>query len=395
MAETTTPFDIRARRGAAALGTVVVWVLAAALALVVAAELVFFGIHAAHLLTYPYPLDYGEGPLLAQVSLLRAGTPIWRLYSDPGAPPYAVVNYPPVYHLLAALVALPLGDYAGATLLAGRLVSLAATFAAVLALWLLSDDGTGTIYPASTADDRRIMASPVISGRWSVVARMLIVLAFLGLPIVREWAVVMRVDMLGLALGLWGLLIVRGNVGRRRVLWAALPLALSLFVKPSLLAAPGTALVWLLFRDWRRALLLGLLIVTGSGLLFVLLQLASGGWFAIHILAANANDWQYELAHGFWRDQMLILWPMIAAATLGFLVRRPTTAVLDAQFSLLPLYYTLFGAITAFGIGKVGAYTNYFLEFYAGLIWLAASAIRPTTAWARDIVPRRPTTDDY
>src|SRR6266542_3022817 len=176
MAETTTPFDIRARRGAAALGTVVVWVLAAALALVVAAELVFFGIHAAHLLTYPYPLDYGEGPLLAQVSLLRAGTPIWRLYSDPGAPPYAVVNYPPVYHLLAALVALPLGDYAGATLLAGRLVSLAATFAAVLALWLLSDDGTGTIYPASTADDRRIMASPVISGRWSVVARMLIVL---------------------------------------------------------------------------------------------------------------------------------------------------------------------------------------------------------------------------
>ena len=28
------------------------------------------------------------------------------------------------------------------------------------------------------------------------------------------------------------------------------------------------------------------------------------------------------------------------------------------------------------GVGKVGAYTNYFLEFYAGLIWLAASAWR-------------------
>src|SRR5205823_6977728 len=39
---------------------------------------------------------------------------------------------------------------------------------------------------------------------------------------------------------------------------------------------------------------------------------------------------------------------------------------------LLPLFYTIFGALTALGVGKVGAYVNYFLEFYAGLIWLAA-----------------------
>jgi hypothetical protein len=41
--------------------------------------------------------------------------------------------------------------------------------------------------------------------------------------------------------------------------------------------------------------------------------------------------------------------------------------------------------IVAFGVGKVGAYSNYFLEFYAGLIWLAASATTDD---------RRPTTDD-
>ena len=90
---------------------------------------------------------------------------------------------------------------------------------------------------------------------------------------------------------------------------------------------------------------------------------------------------------------MLILWPLVAAAALsisrpssrrprpGTIPRtgRPTTAVLDAQSSLLPLYYTLFGAIIAFGIGKVGAYANYFLEFYAGLIWLAAIRDRLTT----------------
>ena len=115
------------------------------LGLLIAAQLVFFAIHAAHMLRYPYPLDYGEGPLLAQVDLLRAGMPVWQLYADPDRAPYAVVNYPPVYHLATLLVALPLGD----ALLAGRLISLAAALAAVGALWLLADDRR------PTTDDRR------------------------------------------------------------------------------------------------------------------------------------------------------------------------------------------------------------------------------------------------
>ncbi|HET9224994.1 MAG TPA: hypothetical protein VFO07_20945, partial [Roseiflexaceae bacterium] len=100
MAETTVTSQVRAQNSFGSLLSGAAWCVVILLGLVVAAELVFFALHAAHLLSYPYPLDYGEGPLLAQVDLLRAGTPIWRLYGDPGAPPYAVVNYPPVYHLL-------------------------------------------------------------------------------------------------------------------------------------------------------------------------------------------------------------------------------------------------------------------------------------------------------
>ncbi len=152
-------------------------------------------------------------------------------------------------------------------------------------------------------------------------------LAFLGLPIVREWGALMRVDMLGLCLGLWGLVIVQRGAGQRTVLWAALPLLLSLFVKPSLIAAPAAALLWLLLRDWRRALLLGLLMGVGGGLAFGLLHIASGGWFTMHILAANVNAWEYTLARGFWREQLGILWPLLAAAGLGLLagVARPPT----------------------------------------------------------------------
>lgn len=342
-----------------ALGT---WAFVVALGLLVAVQLAFFAIRAAHLLSYPYPLDYGEGPLLAQANLLRAGTPIWRLYADPSAPPYAVVNYPPVYHLLAALLAMPLGD----TLLAGRLVSLAATLGSAAALWRLA----APLRPSLTR-------SPFI-------ARGLVALAFLGLPIVREWAAVMRVDMLGVCLGLWGLALVRRGVGRRAIMWAALPLAFSLLTKPSLVAAPAAALVWLLFRDWRSALRLGLALALGGGLFAALVQAASGGWFAIHVFAANANPWQRDLAYTFWRDQLLILWPLLAAGVAGFLRqsdttadRRPPTQREGGADALLPLYYTLFGAIVAFGVGKVGAYANYFLEFYAGLIWLAAAGIAP------------------
>lgn len=357
------------------------WAALAVLALILGAQLVFFVAHAAHLLGYPYPLDYGEGPLLAQVHQLRAGTPIWRLYANPDQPPYAVVNYPPVYPWLVALVALPIGD----ALLAGRLVSLVATLAVLAALWLLvraPEAGPGPIGRGPVARVR--------GGLLVAASQGLIVLALLGIPIVREWAVAMRVDMLGVCLGLSALVIVRHHQGRRALLWAALPLALSLLTKPSLVAAPAAALVWLLFRDWRRAIQLGVLTGAIGGAVAGLMQLGSGGWFLLHVLSANANPWQRGLAYGFWHDQLAILWPLVGAGMLGglfgLLERAPRTRHLEPATRnlelgtrptiFLPIYYTLFGAVVAYGVGKVGAYANYFLELYAGLIWLAAIATR-------------------
>lgn len=377
-----------------ALALLARWGALAALALVLAAQLVFFVTHAAQILGYPYPLDYGEGPLLAQVSALRAGTPFGQLYANPDQPPYAVVNYPPVYHLASALLASAVGD----TLLAGRLVALAATLAALAALWLLSDERRQTKDEGSAQG--RFRPSPLVF-------RLLIVLSFLAIPIVREWAVAMRVDLLGVALGLWGLALLRRGYAERRLLGAALALALSLLVKPSLVAAPAAALLWLLFRDWRRALRLGALLAVLGGLAVGLLQLGSGGWFWLHVVAANANPWQRALAYGFWHDQLVILWPLGAAGVLGTLSalyklltltmknqeprtenRAPNQEVLGSQFSvLLPVYYALFGALVAFGVGKVGAYTNYFLEFYAGLVWLAALTVADDGRKTKDQEP--------
>jgi len=377
------------------------WAVLAGLAAILALQLFFFAVHAAHLLSYLYPLDYGEGPLLAQVDLLRSGTPIWRLYGNPDRPPYAVVNYPPVYHLAAAALSLLTRN----TLLAGRLVALAAALAVAAALLFLTGEprtpSSGRFLPLVELGNRLSKGragknqepSAASSGRFSVDpagarSRFLIVLAFLALPIVREWAVLMRVDLLGVCLGLWALVIVQRNAGRLTVLWAALPLTLSLLAKPSLIAAPAAALIWLFFRDWRRTALLGGLTALVGGLVVGLMQVASDGWFLLHVLSANANAWDRRLAYGFWHDQMVILWPLVAAAAVSALAQIVRTdwrleignasANLQSPISnlFLPLYYTLFGAIVAYGVGKVGAYTNYFFEFYVGLIWLAAVNFR-------------------
>ena len=109
-------------------------VLLLALGALIAANLIFLVLHAWQVLRYPYPLDYGEGPLLAQVNLLRQGASLRELYGPLDAPPHLVVNYPPVYLLVTLLVSYATGD----ALLAGRLVSLVSAVACVGALVVLA-----------------------------------------------------------------------------------------------------------------------------------------------------------------------------------------------------------------------------------------------------------------
>jgi hypothetical protein len=345
------------------------------LGLVIGAYLVYFAAHAWLVLRHPYPLDYGEGPLLAQVDLLRAGLPIWELYADPAAPPYAVVNYPPLYPLLAEALSHLTGDI----LPAGRLLALLATLGCVGALTLL------IALPARLSGAR-------LSGTW-----FLFPLSFLAIPIVREWAVSMRVDMLGVCLGLWGLPALQLAVGARqprgRRLWALLAATLfllTLYTKPSLIAAPAAGLAWLTLlllqpadrRPYaiRSTFLIVIAVLSISGaLLFGLLHRASAGWFALHVVEANANAWDFDLARQFWTDVARLHWPLVLAALLSVLFITFSSTKNRSEypnFFLLPMLYTLGGIITASGVGKVGAYTNYFLELYAGLIWLVGTEYR-------------------
>ncbi|NCC31857.1 MAG: hypothetical protein EOM24_07505, partial [Chloroflexia bacterium] len=413
---------------------VLVRVAQVALGLLTLAYLLYAAAHVRQLLAFPLPLDYGEGPLVAQVEQVRSGVAIWRLYADPENAPFLIVNYPPLYLVLTAM----LTPLTGSVLIAGRLLSLVATLAAMGAIALLARPGAA--------------ASPVVRRTsW------LLVLLFLTIPIVREWSALMRVDLLGLALGLWGLVILACPPlpSLRRVAVAGLLLTASLFVKPSLLAAPLAASAWLAWQvlpgrcaarqtlpgrrrrrryadrlPLYRLVVLGLTLGLVGGLTLLAMQWASQGWFWLHVVAANANRWDADLALQFWAQQIRLRWPLAAAAVLvafaGLaLLRRTTVVAAEAELgALLPrtstlqriapgsssqspprsaverepggeviwprssfqlaLLYTLAGFLTALGVGKVGAYSNYFLELYAGLIWLIAlapSLLRPWLPW--------------
>src|SRR5262245_55204546 len=54
-----------------------------------------FLIHALLAVFFPYPLDYGEAPLIDQAMRLAAGENIYR--ANLSVPPYTVANYPPLY----------------------------------------------------------------------------------------------------------------------------------------------------------------------------------------------------------------------------------------------------------------------------------------------------------
>jgi hypothetical protein len=51
-------------------------------------------------ITFPYPLDHGEGPLLDQAMRLARFENIYR--RDLTLPPYTLANYPPLFPLAQA-----------------------------------------------------------------------------------------------------------------------------------------------------------------------------------------------------------------------------------------------------------------------------------------------------
>jgi hypothetical protein len=315
-----------------------------------------FGAHTHTALTYPYNLNYGEGPLLDQAARLARGEGLYGLT----APPWLITNYPPVFMLTVA----PFVDSYGPSFLYGRVISLVSIGASVSLL-------AGLIY--ATTRDR--LAAAVGGG------------LLLAVPYILYWSPLARIDSLALALSLGGLyLAVRATPTREPLFPAALLLALAVYTRQTyLLAAPLAAFVWVArMNGWARGLTLivwlGVLVLGSFAVLLVWTQ--GGIWF--HLITANANTLDPSILVYYVREGVRYL-PVLLAMLALFLAAG---SVKKAQSWWLVAPYALGALGTALTIIKIGSDVNYLYEWAAALclsagalLALARRAQRGRQAW--------------
>jgi hypothetical protein len=300
-------------------------------------------------ITFPYPLDYGEGPILDQVARLAYGQTIYR--ADLGTPPYTVSNYPPFYMLLQA----PVLRLVGPAFWYGRLLSwlsiVAAAIFVALILYTLTHDGPAALVGGLTLP---------------------------AIPYVAVWAPLCRVDALALAMSLGALLaVVRWPGTRWGLTLTALLLTAAIYTRQSYaLAAPLATFVWLLSRyGHRRALALAALVGGLSLGLFLALTALTHGGFYVNIILANLNDYRLDTLKRYLKD----LWTDVPYLLVGSGLYAALAVWLRMRSWPLLVPYLAGAALAALTAGKIGSNINYLFELAAALS-LATGAL---IAWQR------------
>ncbi len=322
--------------------------------LVFVVTLAVYAIHAVQALLYPYPLDYGEAPLVDQAMRLVEGRPIYR--TDLTAPPYTITNYPPLYVLTMA----PFVRLFGPNFWAGRLISIVGALATAFFL--------GGVVEAHSRDR---------------FAARLTALLFLALPYVASWSKLARIDLLALALGTAALYtIARRPQDNRALAGTALLLSAAIYTRQSYaLAAPLAAFIWVWARrGWRAAFALAGMVGGLCLVLFMILNLTTGGGFFFNIVTANVNPFNFETVERYVRE-LRDLVPILLFLCVVLLVVIPARARkrLDSAAGWPMASPFLIGALlSAITVGKIGSNVNYLLELCAALALVAGTV----TAWS-------------
>lgn len=326
--------------------TIVLILSLIALAVPIGYSLVTYAELAISALTFRYPLDYGEGPLLDQTLRITSGENIYP--NDFSEPPYTVSNYPPVFLLLQA----PFAMIFGPAFWYGRLISILSAILTGLFIGLTLYTLTGDRISSATGG-----------------------LVFLAFPYIQFWTNLNRIDSLALAFS-WAALFVLARWSGKKwgiPLTAGL-LILSIYTRQSYaLAAPFGAFVWLLFeRRWRKAIQLALLTGGVGGGLFVLINWVTRGGFYLNIVTANVNPFFWNTVKYNFEDLGEHFFLLIFIIAVFLLVERFRGRTRSWPLVLLYLVGATLSGIT---IGKDGSSVNYFLELAAALSFAGGAAM--------------------
>ena len=308
--------------------------------------------------TFPYSVDYGEGPVLDQVMRMAKFQNIYR--PNPTEIPYTISNYPPLYHL----VQVPFAWIFGPAYWYGRGISFLSILAAAVFIALTLQ--------AITKDWLASVAGGVM---------------LLTIPYILHWSPFCRVDSLALGVSWAGLyVLVRWPNSRRALITGAALLTAAIYTRQSYaLAAPFGAFVWLISQKPRMQAFKLAAWVASIGLgVFLILMLVSKGGFFFNIVTSNVNQFWWNTV----KDYRNAIWEHMPYLVVSSGLFMLLAVIFRVRSWWLAAPYLLAATASAVTIGKSGSNVNYLFELAAGLAFMAGAVLAVTGRnwWTKTIL---------
>ncbi len=289
--------------------------------------LFIFFYHSIKIITFPFGLDIGEGYDLGDATLLKNGL---QIYTDIDEYPMGAAAYPPIFHLLSAV----LMNIFGEDFISGRLVSFFSSLFIGISIFLIVNERTKSLY-ASTIG----------------------MLLFFASNYVYYWGAFFRVDMLAIFFSVAGMyFIVKYNSDKSLI---SIPFfILAIYTKQSMIAAPIASFIYLFFENKSRSFKFAFSLISIAGAVFLFLNSITSGQFYLHTIVYNMNEIYLiramELFYKFLILHVIII--LFAFTVLIYYIK-------SNRFRHEPiLYYLIFSFIISFTAGKEGSNVNYFIE---------------------------------
>ena len=299
-------------------------------ALFVRASIFFF--RAFHAVSYPYEWSTMDGYFVFFGERLFAGAPIYSSYESLLTP----FEYVPLYPVIIGALAQVFGH----------------------AVWY--ERCLSLLFAVGIAGlTARVVGRRVKSKAASAAAALL----FFGPAAISVWYIVRGIDIFAAVAGLLGVVVLAepGKLSPRRIAVATGIFILAFYIKQTTIFPAAAATVFVMSRDFKRGVLMGVSFVAGVAIIFLALQTLSGGWFFENAFATTARN-PYAIgrllvfAKGFFMCIPFLLPIAIFQAARG-LSRKPDIWTL----------YLLFTIMSALLSGKAGAALSYFVPLYSAV----------------------------
>lgn len=308
------------------------------LIIILTLNLVVWLVTALKFIQYPYSLDFGEGILLAQSSMLAHGK---NIYPSINNYPFIVSNYHPLYPFVAGIPFL----FSNPGLWSGRLLTLLSAIGSMFLIGRIVHRSSGKIEIG------------ILAG-----------LLPLCLNYPYNWAFVYRVDYLGVFLSLLGLYLYMYPPKKGGILISIIPFILAFFTKLNFVLAPIACLIDLFVKRDRQRLQYLVVLIVGIAVPYLLINAATGFGMFHHTFSYTVNAFHpgrmvegYREIIGF----TLLLWfPVVIGIANS-----------KGKFKTLIISYLLMIVASLVTYGAEGSDSNYFIELLfvlpmAALIWI-------------------------